>query len=537
MLLLGGMASYGICESEIPFKRKFLYRICRLLLDVGTDVLRKEFDNIHFPNKLDGVLRVHKSKLLRLPSNPLTRKMLQMIFPTDSFGQSTSFDLPTLSLLFLEICFPTPPLLDLKTGYCSWDESPLESDLSVKADLVRVKKIREEICELAKNTAISVEALERIQRDLIEILHRRGGSSAQERIVDVHKEPFTQIEEIYLKQLQDWCLHEKELRGQLKRDDPREQLRYSFVKTGMTEDAVPGSSGKSDEGTKTAIQKEKNEESARFHSETAVKKIREEICELAKNTAISVEALERIQRDLIEILHSRGGSSAQERIVDVHKEPFTQIEEIYLKQLQADWYLYKKQLRQLKRDDSREQLRRYSFVKTDMTEDAVPGSSGKSDEGTKTAIEKEKNEERARFQSETAVKKIREEICELAKNTAISVEALERIQRDLIEILHRRGGSSAQERIVDVHKEPFTQIEEIHLKQLQDDWYLYKKQLRQLKRDDSREQLRRYSFVKTDMTEDAVPGSSGKSDEGTKTAIEKEKNEERARFHSETAGI
>ena len=114
-------------------------RVCRLLVDVGSHVLRVTFDKIRPPGGLDTVLgspsitatlqSLRRKKIL----NPLQWGKL---YPAiRSSVSSEKFDITLLMVLLRRICGLTPPA----TG---WDKFPPPTDLSCAADIARIKFYR-----------------------------------------------------------------------------------------------------------------------------------------------------------------------------------------------------------------------------------------------------------------------------------------------------------------------------------------------------------------------------------------------------------
>lgn len=128
-------------------------RLSMLLVDIGTDVLRLVFDSIHPPSTLHAVLnssRVH-SDLQRLRTNRvLYTSQWETLYPPigGSAVTSNNFDITLLFLLLRNICNLIPPL----TG---WTNDPSPTDHTMAADLVRIKKYRNEIYAHKARMALS----------------------------------------------------------------------------------------------------------------------------------------------------------------------------------------------------------------------------------------------------------------------------------------------------------------------------------------------------------------------------------------------
>ncbi|XP_068749829.1 uncharacterized protein [Montipora capricornis] len=129
-------------------------RLCRLLVDVGSQALRDTFDRIHSPANLHKILSntsAHYPTLLLLRK----RKILNptqwgKLYPTVcSPVSSASFDITLLVVLLRNICGFSPPA---STG--SWDMLPLAGDNSCEANIARIKYYRNEVYAHASQASV-----------------------------------------------------------------------------------------------------------------------------------------------------------------------------------------------------------------------------------------------------------------------------------------------------------------------------------------------------------------------------------------------
>ena len=110
-------------------------RLTRLLRCGGTSLLREIFDHHCPPSHLPARLRNPAIEIL-LNRAKLTKLQRDCLYPSPGvYGESRDFDLTLLFKLLRTICGLTPP----PTG---WDAPPATSDLSLTADLVRIKNFR-----------------------------------------------------------------------------------------------------------------------------------------------------------------------------------------------------------------------------------------------------------------------------------------------------------------------------------------------------------------------------------------------------------
>ena len=112
-------------------------RLCRLLVDVGTQALRDKFNGIHSPATLQAVLVANKSMLQSLRARKIINpNQWGKLFPAiPSSVSSVSFDTTLLMVLFRNICGLVAPA-------SGWDALPPPTDVSLEADIARVKYYR-----------------------------------------------------------------------------------------------------------------------------------------------------------------------------------------------------------------------------------------------------------------------------------------------------------------------------------------------------------------------------------------------------------
>ena len=124
-------------------------RLCRLLVDIGTQALRDTLDTIHSPANLPSVLAAKKPTLQSL----IKKKVINQIqwgklFPAiPNSVSSRDFDTTLLMVLLRNLCGLTAPL----TG---WDALPAVTDLSREADIARVKYFRNTVYGHAEKASV-----------------------------------------------------------------------------------------------------------------------------------------------------------------------------------------------------------------------------------------------------------------------------------------------------------------------------------------------------------------------------------------------
>ena len=207
-------------------------RLCRLLVDVGANVLRETFDKKRPTGSLDTVL-----------STPPTHAILQtlrtkrVLNPTQwgklypaikSSVSSANFDITLLMVLLRNICgLVSPP-----TG---WDSLPAATDLSSEADIVRIKHYRNTVYGHASEASVDDPTFSQYWQDIQDALVRLGGTCYQDAIDDLKTESIDpEYEEHYQELLKQWVKDEisiKERLDEIKQelDDLRES-RVNFKK-------------------------------------------------------------------------------------------------------------------------------------------------------------------------------------------------------------------------------------------------------------------------------------------------------------------
>ena len=150
-------------------------RLCRLLVDVGSQALRNTFDSIHPPAGLHGVLtkppehRILQSLRRRRILNPTQWDKLYPSSP--SSVSSKDFDVTLLILLLRNICGLIPPT----TG---WDNLPPSADTSVEANIARFKYYRNHVYGNASRASVDDATFNTYWQDISNALVGLGADAA-----------------------------------------------------------------------------------------------------------------------------------------------------------------------------------------------------------------------------------------------------------------------------------------------------------------------------------------------------------------------
>ncbi|KAL9965331.1 hypothetical protein ACROYT_G029119 [Oculina patagonica] len=188
-------------------------RLCRLLVDVGSQVLRETFNRVRPPGSLHTVLSdpaVH-AKLQSLKNKKvLNPSQWSKLYPAiKSSVSSRDFDTTLLVLLLRNICSLVPPA----TG---WDNLPLVTDLTPEANIARIKFHRNTVYGHATDASIDDATFGVYWNDIKDTLVRLGGACYQDAIDDLEKECMDpDFEEHYRDLLRQWVKDEASIKDKL----------------------------------------------------------------------------------------------------------------------------------------------------------------------------------------------------------------------------------------------------------------------------------------------------------------------------------
>lgn len=209
-------------------------RLCRLLVDVGSDVLRQTFEKKRPPGNLDTVLSsppVH-AVLQSLKKKVLNPQQWGKLYPAvRSSVSSINFDITLLMLLLRNICGLVPP----PTG---WNTLPTAADMSLEADIVRIKCHRNTVYGHASEASVDDATFNQYWQDIQGPLVRLGGAEYQSAIDDLKKECMDpDFEEHYRELLRQWEKDEVSIKERLdemteKLDELKEAIGNSTKKAG-----------------------------------------------------------------------------------------------------------------------------------------------------------------------------------------------------------------------------------------------------------------------------------------------------------------
>ena len=175
-------------------------RLCRLLVDVGTQALRDTFDNIHPTAGLHRILAsppVHDTLKALRKKRILNPSQWEKLYPTIPSELSTAnFDITLLMLLLRNICGFTPPA----TG---WNNLPPVTDTSTEANLARVKYYRNNVYAHASQASTDDASFNSCWQDISNALIGLGAdASVISKLKTENLDP--DMEEYYQDLLRKW---------------------------------------------------------------------------------------------------------------------------------------------------------------------------------------------------------------------------------------------------------------------------------------------------------------------------------------------
>ena len=186
-------------------------RLCRLLVDVGTQALRDIFDAIHAPPTLHSVLAGNKTMLQSLRTKKIINptqwgKLFPAILNSVS---SRDFDITLLMVLLRNICgLPSPA-----TG---WDVLPAVTDVSHEANIARVKYFRNTVYAHAEHASVDDVTFNAYWQDIRDTLVRLGGVKYKSAIDKLETECMDpDIEDHYKELLNQWKKDEDNVKDKL----------------------------------------------------------------------------------------------------------------------------------------------------------------------------------------------------------------------------------------------------------------------------------------------------------------------------------
>ena len=218
------MASAAAPSFHATEKTTNYARLCRLLVDVGSHILRETFDKKRPPGNLEKVLSTSKigDELQELRKRKvLNPSQWGKLYPAiKSSVSSRDFDITLLVVLLRNICGLVCPA----TG---WDTVPPTTDTTLEADIVRIKCYRNTVYGHASQASVDDVTFKQYWQDIQDALVRLGGAGYRSVINDLKKECIDpDLAEHYKKLLKQWVMDEFSIKERL--DKMKEELEKRF---------------------------------------------------------------------------------------------------------------------------------------------------------------------------------------------------------------------------------------------------------------------------------------------------------------------
>ena len=186
---------------------ELFFRLCKLLIGGGTEVMRMQFDQHIPPSELPKKLQQMKSHLLNL-KRVITPPMQKKLYPDDNtYGKSTDFDISLLMILLRNLCGLKPP-----KSTNNWEDMPLDSDRSLEADILRLKQYRNKLFVHVHSCDIKRSEFDTISNEITKILVRLGGPDWKLKVEKMLKGPLSQLEIKHKTELEMWHNNDAEVK-------------------------------------------------------------------------------------------------------------------------------------------------------------------------------------------------------------------------------------------------------------------------------------------------------------------------------------
>ena len=195
-------------------------RLCRLLVDVGTQVFREIFKKKRPTGNLHKVLskdRIYRKLQSLRDEKILTVPQWAKLYPGGKSLVSTkNFDISLLTVLLRNIC-------DLRAPVTGWNKLPPAEDKNLEADIARIKFYKNDVYSHANKASVDNTIFNQYWQDIQDALVRLGGAGYQSAIDDLKKECMDpELEEHYKELLKQWVMDEVSVKERL--DEMTEQF-------------------------------------------------------------------------------------------------------------------------------------------------------------------------------------------------------------------------------------------------------------------------------------------------------------------------
>ena len=189
-------------------------RLCRLLISLGSKVLRETFDRIIPPQSLQCTLKrnpAHAKLQSRRNEGILNCFQWSKLYPTSpSEVSSAGFDIPMLMVLLRTICDLSPPP-------AGWDAPPLPEDISRESDIARLKYFMNAVSSHAGEGFVGDAVFSSHWQQIHDTMVRLGGADYEEVINEMRDQEMDLLSEEHFRELlKQWRNAEDNIKDKLK---------------------------------------------------------------------------------------------------------------------------------------------------------------------------------------------------------------------------------------------------------------------------------------------------------------------------------
>ena len=170
-------------------------RICQLLIEKGSDALRRVLHVVHPAPTLAAALRSHRKTLRRLRYNVINPPQWRLLYPAAAPPNSNEFDITLLTILLRNICGLSSPAK-------GWNVIPPITDTSISADILRIKILRNEVYGHTAIAQYDDATFEKFWQEISQPLVRLG--IPQQEIDELKVAPLSPEEKSYIEKLREW---------------------------------------------------------------------------------------------------------------------------------------------------------------------------------------------------------------------------------------------------------------------------------------------------------------------------------------------
>ena len=182
-------------------------RICQLLIDKGSDALRRALHAKHPPSTLATALHSHRKTLQRLRCTVINPRQWRLLYPATGPPDSNEFDITLLTILLRNIC-------GLSSPTSGWNAMPPATDTSKSADILRIKIFRNEVYGHRASAQYDDATFEKLWQEISQPLVKL--EIPQHEINELKVAPLSSEEECHIEKLKEWKEREDTLLEKMK---------------------------------------------------------------------------------------------------------------------------------------------------------------------------------------------------------------------------------------------------------------------------------------------------------------------------------